>query len=383
MIEFLQPVDDELIEFSANLKENQIGKNITQLVDEETAIEKGAIALFFIPEYRGCCEDLCNDQDQIWSIRKSFYQLYLGNWKHELIDLGDIVPGNTLADTYFALQKVTEKILEQEAIPFILGGSQDLTYYQYRAFDQIDNLVNVVSIDRCFDLGDNKQKLNNHNFLSHAIVNEPYNLFNHSVIGYQSYYNDVDEIDLLDRLFFETYRLGEVVNDMKEMEPLLRDATLVSVDCSSIISISSDGKINMPNGYTSREICQLMRYAGIGERIKTLGIYEINKENNPAYNNLIPQMIWYFVEGYNFQIKEKIDVNNSNFTKFTVPIDKENLVFYFNKFSERWWIEVPCDQQNNRLKRNTLLACSKRDYINTCNQIFPERWLKAKQKSLN
>lgn len=383
IIEFLQPVDDELIEFSSLLNENQIGKRITHLLDEELYIKKGAVVIFFVPEYRGCCEDLNSNKDQIRSIRKSFYQLYLGNWKHDLIDLGDIDPGNTLSDTYYALRLVTSEILRQQAVPLILGGSQDLTYHQYRAFDGIENMINMLSIDHSFDLGDSKEVLQNHNFLSHAIVNKPYNLFNHITVGYQTYFNDINEIDLLERLFFETYRLGEVVEDMKEIEPLLRDASLVSVDCNSLMSSSVNNNKCMPNGFTAREICQIMRYVGISERIKSLGVYEINKEDNPLYNKLISQMIWYFIEGYNFQMKERIDTDNPNFTKFIVPVDKEDLVFYFSEVSGRWWIEIPyLSDQNNRLEQNTLLACSKRDYIDACNQIVPERWFRAKRKNL-
>lgn len=383
MIEFLQPVDQQIIEFCNDLNDNQIGRNITQLSEEQSLIAKGSVVILFVPEYRGSCENKSHDDDQIRSIRKSFYELYLGNWTHNLVDIGTLNPGKELSDTYYALTAVLKEILAYKAIPLIIGGSQDLTYYQYRAFDETESMVNMVSIDYGFDLGDSKEDLHNHNYLSHCIVNKPYNLFNHSTLGYQTYYNDQDAIDLLDRLFFETYRLGELIDDLKNVEPILRDATLASIDCNSIRSLSLNNQINMPNGFNEREICQILRYVGIGERIKSLGIFEINKQNNPLFNELIAQMMWYFIEGYNVRMDEKIDINNPDFTRFTVPVDQDDLIFYKSELTNRWWIEIPySNNQNNKLRQNTLLACSKFDYLEACDQELPDRWYRAKRKNL-
>ena len=383
MIEFLQPVDQQIIEFCNDLNDNQIGRNITQLSEEQSLIAKGSVVILFVPEYRGSCENKSHDDDQIRSIRKSFYELYLGNWTHNLVDIGTLNPGKELSDTYYALTAVLKEILAYEAIPLIIGGSQDLTYYQYRAFDETESMVNMVSIDYGFDLGDSKEDLHNHNYLSHCIVNKPYNLFNHSTLGYQTYYNDQDAIDLLDRLFFETYRLGELIDDLKNVEPILRDATLASIDCNSIRSLSLNNQINMPNGFNEREICQILRYVGIGERIKSLGIFEINKQNNPLFNELVAQMMWYFIEGYNVRMDEKIDINNPDFTRFTVPVDQDDLIFYKSELTNRWWIEIPySNNQNNKLRQNTLLACSKFDYLEACDQELPDRWYRAKRKNL-
>ena len=309
--------------------------------------------------------------------------MFLGNWTHNILDIGTLNPGKNLSDTYYAFKTVLEEILSHQAIPIIIGGSQDLTYYQYRAFDQTESMVNMVSIDYSFDLGDSKEDLHNHNYLSHCIVNKPYNLFNHSTLGFQTYYNDQDEIDLLDRLFFETYRLGELVDDLRNVEPIVRDATLASIDCNSMRSLSLTNQMNMPNGFSEREICQILRYTGIGERIKSLGIFEINKQNNPFFNELIAQMMWYFVEGYNLRMDEKINIDNPDFTRFIVPVDQEDLIFYKSELSSRWWIEIPySNNQNNKLKQNTLLACSKNDYFDACDQKIPERWYRAKRKNL-
>ena len=43
-----------------------------------------------------------------------------------------------------------------------------------------------------------------------VLIDPPYNLFNYSVLGFQTYYNSQEEKDLLDKLYFEAYRVGEL-----------------------------------------------------------------------------------------------------------------------------------------------------------------------------
>jgi hypothetical protein len=66
-----------------------------------------------------------------------------------------------------------------------------------------------------------------------------------------------------------------------------------------------------------------------------------------------------------------------------VPLEEEELIFYKSNKTERWWIDVPFFLNNdNKLKRNSLLPCSYEEYIAACNQEMPERWWKAQRKSI-
>ena len=193
--------------------------------------------------------------------------------------MGVINAGSEISDTYFALKSLTQNVLKEKAIPIILGGSQDLLYYQYRAYDGFKYMVNLVNIDFKFDLGDSNIDLNNESFLSHMVVDKPYNLFNYANIGYQTFFNPQEEIMLLDKMFFEGYRLGEIVNEMKLVEPVLRDADLVAIDIRSVESRSLFQEDLYPNGFNSREICALTRYAGLSDKVSSLGIYELQYLN--------------------------------------------------------------------------------------------------------
>ena len=84
---------------------------------------------------------------------KNCTALHQGNWQSSIADLGDIIAGNSLEDTFFALQKVASKLIKKGIIPIVIGGSQDLTYPLYRAYDNQEQMVNLVSIDSKFDFG--------------------------------------------------------------------------------------------------------------------------------------------------------------------------------------------------------------------------------------
>ena len=62
----------------------------------------------------------------------------------------------------------------------------------------------------------------------------------------------------MDKLYFESYRLGEVSNDITLVEPVLRDANIVSIDLNVIKAseVSSKQK-GSPNGLDGKEICAI------------------------------------------------------------------------------------------------------------------------------
>jgi hypothetical protein len=244
-------------------------------------------------------------------------------------------------------------------------------------------MINFANLDFKFDLGDSNKKMNHESYLSHMIVDQPYNLFNFSNLGYQTYLNSQEEIGLIDKMFFEAYRLGEVISDVRKAEPVLRDADMVTIDVRSIESRYLGSQNIYANGFNSREICALARYAGISDKVSSFGLYELQYLNFEDSKYLLSQVLWYFVEGFQYRLNEKANVNNPNFIKYQVPIENEILVFYESQLSGRWWIEIPSNSKdsNNKLKQHTLLPCDKENYLLACDQELPERWIKAKQKN--
>src|SRR5688572_23119092 len=61
-------------------------------------------------------------------MRKYLYNLYRGALPVKLMDLGNLQAGNSIQDTYFALNETLRELLKMNIIPIIIGGSKDLTY---------------------------------------------------------------------------------------------------------------------------------------------------------------------------------------------------------------------------------------------------------------
>ncbi|QTY28123.1 formimidoylglutamase [Flavobacterium sp. CS20] len=380
MFKILKPNTSSFIEAVENLSNIYIGSSVSFL-DKQTSIEDFDFCIISINECRGDQSD--KNEIDFEEIKIQLYQLYKGNWNLSIIDLGILDAGESISDTYYAFQSIIKKVLGYNIIPIILGGSQDILYSQYRAYDGIKYMLNLANIDAKFDLGDSNVKMHNQSFLSHMIVQKPYNLFNYANVGYQTYLNSQEEINLLEKMFFEAYRLGEVSKNIESVEPTLRDADIVALDVTSIQSQSLGQDSLYPNGFDSREICALSRYAGISDKVSSFGLYELQHLTSNISKQLIAQVIWYFIEGVKFRLDEKADINNPNFIKYQVPVENDILVFYESQLSGRWWIEISSNFKdvNNKLNQHTLLPCDKQNYISACNQNIPERWVKARKKN--
>ncbi len=382
---FLSPVQDLVLAHNELLSAHVLGRKL-KIHSKQHGIpnlDGVTIAIIGVLENRNDVNYIGEDF-QLSEIRKSLYALFPGNWHQTVADLGDILKGETVEDTYFALQTTVTILLEKKIIPIIIGGSQDLTYANYRAYDNLTNMVNVVNVDSNFDLGDSAKPIKNNSFLGKVILEQPYNLFNYSILGYQTYFNSQEEIDLMDKLYFEAYRLGEITSNIALAEPVMRDANIVSLDLKSIRSseVSVKQKYS-PNGFDGKEICAISRYAGISNKVTSFGIYEYKpSKDDDATAMLIAQIIWYFIEGVNCRVRDDDFTEKSKYQKFTVLIEDQELIFYKSNQTGRWWIEIPfLPKVNNKLKQHTLLPCMHEDYIDASNGIIPERWYKAYKKN--
>jgi arginase family enzyme len=349
--------------------------------EEFPDLSKVEIVLIGVQENRGS-ENEVGNINNLSDIRKDLYRMYPGNWKSSIADLGDIRPGNSIEDTFFALKKIVSSLIKKKIIPLVIGGSQDLTYAMYRAYDDLEQMVNLVAIDSKFDFGKENEPLRSNSYLTKIIIDEPNNLFNFCNIGYQTYYNSQEEIDLVQKLFFDAYRLGEVSSAISIAEPVFRDADLVSLDINAIKSADSGNyTVFSPNGFDGKEICSLSRYAGISDKVSSFGIF--NYHNTQQESVIVSQIIWYFIEGYHYRSNEYPFGNKDNYLKYIVPFDEEDLIFYKSDKTDRWWIEIPfISATNNKLKKTTLLPCSNEEYLAACNQEMPERWWKAQRKNV-
>lgn len=380
VFDFLQPVSSAVEEYISTLSNQTLGKKVVLHTQTDfPVLENIALAIITVNESRGAAKE--NEDCNFDRFRKEFYSLYPGNWNVSLADLGTIEAGASIEDTYFVLKKLVEELVKKKIIPIVIGGSQDLTYAMYRAYDNLDQMVNLVAVDNQFDFA-KENALPSNSYLSKIIIEEPTNLFNYANLGYQTYYNSQEEIDLIEKMYFEAYRLGEVATNIAVAEPVFRDADLVSIDVTAVQSSFSGNFMQFnPNGFNGKEICSLTRYAGISDKVTSFGVFNFNVTSQEAV--LIAQMVWYFIEGFSFRSNEYPFGSKEKYIKYIVPIDDEELVFYKSHISGRWWIEIPfLTNVNNKLKRVTLLPCTNEDYLAACEQEIPERWWKAQRRNI-
>ncbi|WP_346880855.1 formimidoylglutamase [uncultured Algibacter sp.] len=382
---FLSPVSELVLAHNALYSTQVLGRKL-KIHSEQHGIpdlDDVNIAIIGVLENRNDVNYIGEDFS-LDEIRKSFYGLFPGSWNTVIADLGDIAKGERVEDTYFALKDAISILIKKKIIPIILGGTQDLTYANYRAYDNAIPMVNIVNVDAKFNLGDSTKPIKNNSFVGKIILDEPYNLFNYATIGCQTYFNSQEEIDLMESLYFEYYRLGQISKDISVVEPVLRDANIVSIDLSAVkgSEVSLRQKFS-PNGLDGKEICAVARYAGISNKVSSFGIYEYRPSKDDEITcMLVSQMLWYFIEGVNFRVKDDDFSDEKSYQKFITLVDGQELVFYKSNKTGRWWIEIPfLAEVNNKLKRHTLLPCMHQDYLDACSNIVPDRWYKAFQKN--
>ena len=382
---FLSPVSDFVLAHNELLFQQSLGRKLRVHSKKHGIpdLEGVNVAILGVLENRND-HNYIGETFHLNDIRKAFYALFPGSWNTTIADLGDINKGESVEDTYFALKTTLAILIDKKIIPIIIGGTQDLTYANYRAYDSLIPMVNMVNIDNKFDLGDSTKPIKNNSFVGKIILDKPYNLFNYATIGYQTYFNSQEEIDLMDKLYFESYRLGQISKDVTLVEPVLRDANIVSLDLNSVKSseVSLNQKYS-PNGFDGKEICAISRYAGISNKVSSFGIYEYKPSKDDEITSmLVAQIIWYFIEGVNYRIKDDNFTDENNHQKYITLVDDQELIFYKSNKTGRWWIEIPFLLEiNTKLKRHTLLPCMHQDYLDACNNKVPDRWYKAFQKN--
>lgn len=322
------------------------------------------------------------------AVRKQLYPLYTGETVVRIADLGNIKAGETVRDTYAAVKSVCQELMKADIVPIILGGGQDICYAQYTAYEELERRVEVAIVDPRFDLDQQNSEhapLNSNTFLNHIILHEPDFLFNVNSLAYQRYFVSKESLDLYEKLYFNATRLGAIAGQIEDVEPLIRSADMLSFDMAAIRYSDAPGNANVtPNGLFGQEACQLCRYAGMSDKMSSIGFYEYNPKldirNQTAI--LLAQMIWYFIDGFYGRKSDMPFIPQSSYITYRATLEHEGheLVFVKSKKSDRWWMQVPYFGSKSVNERYYLVPCRYQDYQEAVAGEMPDLWWKTHQK---
>lgn len=313
-------------------------------------------------------------------VRKELYALYPDECSPKMGDLGNLIIGETAGETYYKLQEVLEELLKKGILPIIVGGGNELAYTQYNAYKAVEQMVTAVSVDASFDFGHLGGPFDSKSFTERMITDEPTHLYSYTNIGYQAYLTDPAIVQMMSKLSFDLHRLANTRGNIEVVEPALRNADLLYFDIGAVRAADAPGNANvLPNGLMAEEACKLMKYAGLSDKLSSVGIYEYNPvfDINNTTAKLIAQMLWCFIEGF-YQRKGDYPFGDTrSYQKFIVENEEltDPLVFYKSDKSGRWWIEVPrTGTYSYHINRQRLVPCSYRDYEAASQNRIPEAW---------
>jgi len=308
-------------------------------------------------------------------VREELYKLSFPFKKLKIADIGNV----RNEQISFLIPIITE-LLDSGIFPILIGNQENLTLAQFKAHKNRQQLVNLAIVDEQVRCDPDEKPTSNFYFLNDLLRVKHPSLFHLDIIGCQSHFISNPSRALPGTTHFDFARLGTVKNNIETVEPLARDADLMSLSLSALKQSDAPGHLEAsPSGLFSEEACQICRYAGISDKLSSIGIYgyEPSKDLHNQTAKVIAQMVWYFLDGYANR-KEDYPINSEGLTEYIVDMKsmQQNLTFWKSEKSGRWWIQVPVKTKKKH-QRHRLIPCSYADYKMTCKEEIPERLLIA------
>ncbi len=369
--DFLDPISVAQISGDEGFRSGQIGKHISVYEEEFPDLADADLVLIGCGEERGLAmgRPFTDAPDRI---REEFYRVFYWHSDVKLADLGNVKAGESLSDSYAALRIVIRELTDAGKIVLVLGGAHDLTLSQYHSYADRQQIIEAACIDARIDLDMDALPQAEH-FLMEVLTGEPNFLRHYSHLAFQSYYVHPYMLENMDKLRFDCFRVGQIKEQIEEMEPVLRNCHMVSFDLSAIANAYAPGSALSPNGLSGEEACALTRYAGMSPTVNSFGIYGYHPASdiNRMTAKQVSQMIWYFMDGISKGKRETSIREREYFYEYNTAFAEVETVFLQSKRTGRWWMQLP-DQR--------FIACSYKDYVIASNNDIPERWLRAQER---
>ncbi len=358
---WLKPLPAAFLKTLQALPEGSVGKNILLHTSE------------FLPDLKKVRAVLIGVGDkEANEVRAQLYRTMYAFPAGSIADLGNL----RKADAALMIPVIYE-LLSGKVVPIILSSRDDLARAQFLAYQEAKALVNLAVIDERFRCGAADDA-----YTSVLLPRHPL-LFHFGLVGYQIHQILPQSMQILTRNNFDAIRLGRSRAAIEEIEPVLRDADLLTFHLAALKQSESPAVAGAsPSGFTAEEACQLCRYAGMSDKLSSFGIYGYQRDldRDAQTAQVAAQMVWYFLEGM-FARKGDYPVTTRGLTEYIVEFRKLNyqLTFWKSAQSGRWWMQVPVETKKKH-ERHRLVPCSFQDYQAACREELPDRLMMALQR---
>ncbi len=352
----------------------QLGATIIKTDNTEQQPQDADLFIVGCGEFRGQLDDASysNGPD---IIRNELYKLHCWHPSIKICDLGNIIQGVSKKDTEAALKTVIYELESQHKKILIIGGSHDLTLQQYQVCASLDKIIDFTVVDMLADLDDTSgNRYDNH--LMQSLTGMPNFVRHFNLLGFQSYYVNPELIETFDKLRFDCIRVGKAREDIEQLEPVFRSSDIASFDINAIrYSDAPANLLGSPNGFYGDEMCKLTRFAGMSEKLRTIGIYgyrpELDRQEITA--KLIAQMIWYLIDGIQVAKSEADFEDRNQYAEYYITFTDNNTLFLKSKRTNRWWMRLPNEK---------FIPCTYKDYITATSNEIPERWMREVERMI-
>ncbi len=369
--DFLLPISLHEISHHEGYKDGQLGQVIAVNDEQFPDLDDANIVIVGCGEQRG--SGLIHGHSAAPDIiRRYFYSLYYWHTDVQIADVGNIKEGSLYTDSYAALKTVVQELINDRKTVIVLGGSHDLTLAQYSAYSDAKKVIEASCVDALIDLNLDSP-FRHENFLMEMLTGEPNYIRHYNHIGFQSYFVHPKMLETMDKLRFDCYRVGNVKENMDEMEPVIRNSNLLSFDISAISNSYAPASTVSPNGFNGEEACTLFRYAGMSPNISSIGIYgyDVQHDKDELTAKQISHMLWYVLDGRSRGKREAQLDEKDSFNEYHTAFAEVETTFLQSKKTGRWWMQLP-DKK--------FIACSYKDYLLASSNEIPERWLRAQER---
>ncbi|MEM6320953.1 MAG: hypothetical protein AAF960_25020 [Bacteroidota bacterium] len=342
-----------------NLQDWQLGRQIDCYAD-------------IFPDLKEVKVALLGTGKEVDTVRRYLYELACPFAKMPIVDIGNL---RKATDEF--LLPVLRELLDNQIIPILISHEERPFAAQFKAYQNVRKKVTAVVVDERIPFHENDE-----NYIADIHTSKSPKLEAMGWVGYQSHLTPPATIQFFQEKNDELVRLGKAKAQIETVEPTLRNADTIYFNLAALKQNEAPGLwSNTPNGFTSEESCQLCHYAGISDKLTSIGFYGYTAGSDPNNQTaqLIAHMVWYLLEGIH-QRKRDFPTTTDGMLEYIVSLKDydQDATFWKSKKSGRWWLQMDSSVKG----KHELIACSYEDYQKACQNELTERVLNILERYL-